>query len=88
MHAVDEEFSVLDGTIGVLQVQRTGTDGLHFRARQLDAGLVFVLHEVVVESLAVLGRDLDPPFLRGAHLISPERFWLLQPFESNVSQSA
>ena len=74
MHTVDEQLAVLDGAVGVLQIQRAGPDGLDLRAEQLNAGLVPVLHEVVVEGLAVLGRDLDALFLRGAHLFRWEVF--------------
>ena len=70
VHAMDEQLPVLHGAVGVLQVQRAGPDRLDLRAEQLHTGLVPILHEVVVEGLAVLGRDLDALFLRGAHLSS------------------
>ncbi len=65
MHPVDEQLPILYRTVGVLQIQRSGPDGLDLRARKLDARLVPVLHEVVVEGLAVLGRDLDSFFSVG-----------------------
>ena len=70
---MDEQLPILYRTVGVLQIQRSGPDGLDLRARKLDARLVPVLHEVVVEGLPVLRGNLDSPFLRGAHLISKEK---------------
>ena len=66
MHAVGENFSLLGLAVGILQVQRAGSDALDLRAEQLHAGLVALLHEVVVERLAVLGGDLDAFLLHGA----------------------
>ena len=70
VHPMNEQLPVLYCTIGVLQVQRTGPNGFDLCSSQLHAGLVPVLHEVVVKGLAVLRRDLDSLFLRGAHLSS------------------
>ena len=49
MHPVDEQFPVLHGAVGVLQVEGAGPDGFHLRARQFNPRLIFFLHIVVVE---------------------------------------
>ena len=64
MEAVYKQLSVLHGAVGILQIQRAGADGLDLRAEQLDAGLVLILHKIVVEGLAVLRRDLDASLFR------------------------
>ncbi len=82
---MDEQLPILYRTVGVLQIQRSGPDGLDLRARKLDARLVAVLHEVVVEGLAVLGRDLDSLLLRGAHLF-PGRFYYNTIFSPHLQE--
>ena len=69
VHTVDEQLAALNGAPCVLQIQRSGPNGLHLRAEQFNARLVFFLHEVVVVRLAVLRRDLNSLFLRGKRLL-------------------
>ena len=72
MEAVDHHLPVLDDAEGVLQVHIAHADGLDLRAAELDAGLILLLHEIVVVGPAV-GRDLldcrvvqgAPPSLEG-----------------------
>ena len=61
---MDEELPVLHGAIGVFQVQRPGPDGLDLGAEQFDAGLIAVLHEVVVKRFPVLRGDFHTLLLR------------------------
>ena len=72
MQTVNKQFAVFYGAVRILQIQRAGTNRFHFRTRQLNAGLVPILHEVVVVGFAVLRRDFDSFLLRGVHLISLE----------------
>ena len=72
MQAVNEQLPVLHGAVRILQIQRAGTNRFHFRTRQLNAGLVPILHEVVVVGFPILRRDFDSFLLRGVHLISLE----------------
>ena len=65
VEAVGVHLAVLGHAEGVLQVQGAGADGLDLRAEQLDAGLVAVLHEVVVVRLAVLGDGLGAGLVHG-----------------------
>ena len=65
VEAVGIDLAVLGDTEGILQVQRAGADGFDLRAEQLDAGLVAVLHKIVVERFAVLGGDLDAGLFHG-----------------------
>ena len=65
VEAVGVHLAVLGHAEGVLQVQGAGADGLDLRAEQLDAGLVAVLHEVVVVRLAVLGNGLGAGLVHG-----------------------
>ena len=65
MHPVGKNLSVLGLAIGILQIQRTGPDALDLRAEQLHPGLIAILHEIVMERLAVLGGDLNAFFLHG-----------------------
>ena len=65
VEAVGVHLAVLGHAEGVLQVQRTGADGLDLRAEQLDTRLVAILHEVVVVGLAVLRRDLHAGLFHG-----------------------
>ena len=57
MEAVDHHLPVLDDAEGVLQIHIAHADGFDLRAAELDAGLILLLHEIVVVGLAV-GRDL------------------------------
>ena len=68
MHSVDKQLPILDGAVGVLQVQRAGPNRLDLRTGQLNAGFIFLLNVVVMESLAVLRRGFDSLFLRRTHL--------------------
>ena len=71
VHPVEGHLPVLDGAEGVLQVHVAQADGLDLGAGQLDARLVFILHEVVVEGLAVAGDLLVLLLLRhGGHPLS------------------
>ena len=65
VHAVDHHLSVLDDAEGVLQVHIAHADGLDLGAAQLDAGLVFVLHEVVMIGLPIGGDELDWGVIHG-----------------------
>ena len=65
VEAVGIDLAVLGDAEGILQVQRAGADGFDLRAEQLDAGLVAVLHKIVVERFAVLGGDLDAGLFHG-----------------------
>ena len=66
MHAVDRHLPVLDDAEGVLQVHLAHADGLDLGAVQLDAGLVFVLHEIVMIGLPIGGDELDWGVIHGA----------------------
>ena len=65
VEAVGIDLAVLGDAEGIFQVQRAGADGFDLRAEQLDAGLVAVLHKIVVERFAVLGGDLDAGLFHG-----------------------
>ena len=65
MQAVGVDLAVPRHAVGVLQVQGAGTDGLDLRAEQLHTGLKAILHEIVVERLAVLRGDLDAGLFHG-----------------------
>ena len=57
MQPQDEELPVLYGTVGVLEVQGSGPDGLDLRPRQLDTRFIRFLHIVIMMGLPVLGGD-------------------------------
>ena len=63
VHPVDVDLPVFRDAESVLQVQGPGPDGLDLRPGQLDARLEAFLHEVFVEGLAVLRRQLDARLL-------------------------
>ena len=88
MHSVEEQLSALDGAVGILQIQRTRPDGLDLCAEKLDPGLIFVLHEVVVDGLAVLCRDFDSLLLRGVRLLASRKVLLVyHGFSRSSSES-
>ena len=80
VHAVYPQLSILNRTIGILEVQRTGPDGLHLCTRQLNSRLISVLHKIIMIGLAVLCRDFHAPFLREAHLPLLESFYSIAYF--------
>ena len=65
VHGVDHGLAVFHDAVAVLEVERSGADGLDLRPAKLDTGLETVLHKVIVIGLAVLRRDLDSLFLHG-----------------------
>ena len=71
VHPVQEHLPVLHRAEGVPQVHRPQPDGLDLRAGQLDARLVLVLDEIVVERLPVGGDLLARLLGHGASLLSP-----------------
>ena len=57
VHSHHKELSVLDGAIGILQVDRALTNAFDLGAEQGDPRLVFFVHEIIVPCLAVLCND-------------------------------
>ena len=65
VHLVGVDLAVLGHAEGVLQIGLSAADGLDLGTEQLDTGLVALLHEIVVEGLAVLHRRLDAFLFHG-----------------------
>ena len=69
MYPVEPQLTVFYLAPAVLQVGTPLADGLDLRAGEDDAGLVTLLHKIVVEGFGVFGDGLDAFFVHGGHLL-------------------
>ena len=57
MHAAHENLTILERTVGILEIDLSQTDGLYLGTRKLDARFILFLDKVVMPCLFV-GRNL------------------------------
>lgn len=63
VHLTHKQFPVVDGAVGILEIDRAGTQALDLGAEQLNARLIAFLYKIFMPRLFVLRDDLSTCFL-------------------------